>query len=164
MQLWEWRICKNVRNAEVSAKTNKTFTRPALWTHMVRTRSSHHATHRCTKQPFTTLHLFWSMQENHDRILSHLQSSTQQSRPLQMSLEVKEGKRVKAVGKSRQGTREERLVISLLAKRCESWGPMRASGVAATFWAERQVKAGGGATRRLTCLLLEEGRKRDRLN
>lgn len=37
-----------------------------------------------------------------------------------MSLEVKERKRVKAEGKSRQGMREKRLVISLLAKRCES--------------------------------------------
>ena len=44
----------------------------------------------------------------------------QQSRPLQMCLEVKERKRVKARGKSRQGMREKRLVISLLAKRCES--------------------------------------------
>lgn len=39
--------------------------------------------------------------------------------------------------------REERLVTSLLAKRCKVRGPMRASGVAATFWAERQVRAGG---------------------
>lgn len=37
---------------------------------------------------------------------------------------------------------------------------MRASRVAATFWAERQVRAGGGAKRRLTCLLLEKGKKR----
>lgn len=60
-----------------------------------------------------------------------------------MSLEVTGGKRVKAVGKWRQGMREERLVTSLLAKRCKVRGPMRASGVAATFWAERQVRAGG---------------------
>lgn len=38
---------------------------------------------------------------------------------------------------------------------------MRASRVAATFWAERQVRAGGGATRRLTCPLPEEDRKRE---
>lgn len=40
---------------------------------------------------------------------------------------------------------------------CEAvweWEPMRAGGVAATFWAERQVRAGGGAKRRPTCPLL----------
>lgn len=54
-----------------------------------------------------------------DQIVYHLQSSTA-SRPLQMCLEVKERKRVKAEGKSRQGMWEKRLVISLLAKRCEN--------------------------------------------
>lgn len=37
---------------------------------------------------------------------------------------------------------------------------MRVCRVAATFWAERQVRAGGGATRRLTCMLLEEEKER----
>lgn len=32
-------------------------------------------------------------------------------------------------------------------------GPMRVSRVAATFWAERQVRGGGGVMRRLTCPL-----------
>lgn len=43
---------------------------------------------------------------------------------------------------------------------------MRASRVAATFWALGQVRAGGGANRRLTCLLLvkegKRGRERER--
>lgn len=50
---------------------------------------------------------------------------------------------------------------------CEAvweWGPMRVCGVAATFWAERQVRAGGGAKRRLTCLLQEEEKEGDKLN
>lgn len=35
---------------------------------------------------------------------------------------------------------EERLVISLLVKHFKVWGPMRAGGVAATIWAESQVR------------------------
>ena len=30
--------------------------------------------HKCTKQPFTTFHLFWWTQEKSDQILYHLQS------------------------------------------------------------------------------------------
>ncbi len=76
-------------------------------------------THKCTMQPFTTFHLFYSTRGN--LIKSRITyGREQQGRPLQMSLEVKDGKRVKAEGKSRQGMREKkRLVISLLVKRCE---------------------------------------------
>lgn len=38
--------------------------------------------------------------------------------------------------------KEKKLVISFHAKSCERGEPMRASGVAATFWAEGQVRAG----------------------
>lgn len=54
--------------------------------------------------------------------------------------------------------REKRLVISLLAKRCER-GPMGASRVAETFWALRQVRAKGRSKGGwLTCLLLVKER------
>lgn len=133
-------------------------------THGAHTRRSRHATHKlthkhthkCTKQPFTTFHLFCSSQEN--LIKSRITySRVQRGRPLQMGLEVKDRKRVKAEGKSRQGMREKkRLVISLLAKRCErgdQWEPaelQQHSGLSARW------EQGGGAKRRLTCLLLEE--------
>lgn len=55
-----------------------------------------------------------------DQILYHLQSGTAKPGQCKLCLEVKERKRVKAEGKSRQGMREKRLVISLLTKRCES--------------------------------------------
>lgn len=126
MQWWEWRISKNVWNAGVSAKTNKTLTRPVLYTHMVRAQA-HHAMHHTHWNAHTEMHKA-AIQNfpcslvdagKSDQIVYHLQSSTA-SRPLQMCLEVKERKRVKAEGKSRQGMWEKRLVISLLAKRCES--------------------------------------------
>lgn len=66
---------------------------------------------------------------------------------------------MKERGKLRHGMRDKRLVISLLAKRCESEDQWELARVAATFWAERQVRAGGGAKRRLTCLLLRKERE-----
>lgn len=123
-----------------------------------------HHTHS-TKQPFTTFHLFWSTQGKSDQILYRLQWST--ARPAIANV-FRGERREESESRGEVEAGQEREEVSHFPS-CEAvWerGPMRVCRVAATFWAERQVRAGGGATkrrRRLTCLLLDGEKERDRL-
>lgn len=94
-----------------------------------------------------------------DQILCHLQSST--AKPAIANVFRGERKQeTESRGEVEAGQKGEEVSHFPSCEAVWEWGPMRVCRVAATFWAERQVRAGGGATRRLTCMLLEEEKER----
>lgn len=162
MQLWELIICKNVNNAAVSAKTNKTFTRSARWIHMVR--SSRHATHRHRQMHKVAIHNFPPHPVDVGENLLRSSRTFRRARQRQQSQKVwrwKEGQQWEQERKSRRGMEGKKLVISLSCKVVrggDQWewaGLQEQSGLSARWerrgWGSRGGWVGAAGP---TCLLL----------